>query len=57
MIAYWMLKYFLKLFLSTKQTFLKCFFIFSDIVVGVYTALPEDVQESVAEGYEYMVEG
>ena len=28
-----------------------------DIVVGVYTALPEDVQESVAEGYEYMVEG
>ena len=52
-----MFKNILKFFLSTKQTFLQCFFIFSDIVVGVYEALPEDVQESVAEGYEYMVEG
>ena len=53
-----MFKNFLKFVLSTKQTFSKMFFhIFSDIVVGVYTALPEDVQESVAEGYEYMVEG
>ena len=45
------------MFWVPNKLFLKCFLIFSDIVVGVYTALPEDVQESVAEGYEYMVEG